>query len=125
MPDKIEMTKSDFGGILGGVLDPCSSLLPGEEPIPGMVPPDPEGCQHWMDTLGLRGRPMSSSAARWVTSGGARTSETVHPTPYWRAMLLSSSDLSMTCAMSLRSGRSHGHPHDAGWTPVASPPCSF
>jgi len=53
MPNTIEMTKSDFGGILGGVLDPCSSLLPGEEPIPGTVPPDPEGCQHWIDALGL------------------------------------------------------------------------
>lgn len=53
MSETIELTKSDFANVIGFMLDPCSSLLPGERPIPGTVPPDPEGCKHWIEVLTL------------------------------------------------------------------------
>jgi hypothetical protein len=51
VPNLIEMTKSDLVAVLSEMLDPCSSLLPGEEPIPGTIPPDPEACAHWRSML--------------------------------------------------------------------------
>jgi hypothetical protein len=49
--ETIELTKSAFADVVGFMLDPCSSLLPGERPIPGTIPPDPEGCKHWIELL--------------------------------------------------------------------------
>jgi hypothetical protein len=49
MRDTIEIGKSEFVSLMAAVLNPCSSLLPGEEPIPGWVRPDPESCGHWID----------------------------------------------------------------------------
>lgn len=48
MADTIEMTKSDFVSVLASVASPCSSFLPGEEPIPNWIEPDPEACSHWL-----------------------------------------------------------------------------
>ncbi|MBO1268371.1 hypothetical protein [Arthrobacter cavernae] len=53
MPDQITMSASDFAVVLTEMLDPCSSLLPGEEPIPGTIPPDREGCEHWRSMVAV------------------------------------------------------------------------
>jgi len=49
--DTIEMTKSDFGSVLASVASPCGPWLPGEEPIPGWIDPDPESCKHWLEMV--------------------------------------------------------------------------
>lgn len=51
MPNTIEMEKSDFVSVLAAVAGPCGPWLPGEEPIPGWIEPDPESCEHWLQAV--------------------------------------------------------------------------
>jgi hypothetical protein len=47
MSRKIEVTASEFASVMGCLFDPCSTAIRGE---PGAIPPDPEACQHWIET---------------------------------------------------------------------------
>lgn len=51
MPNRIEMTKSNFVSVLASVASPCGPWLPGEEPIPGWIDPDPDQCDHWREMV--------------------------------------------------------------------------
>lgn len=51
MPDTIEMTKADFVSVVASLASPCGSSLPGEEPIPGWIGPDPESYEHWLQMV--------------------------------------------------------------------------
>lgn len=49
MARKIEMSATDFSRVLANFADPCSTAIPGGDPE--AIPPDPEGCQHWIEMM--------------------------------------------------------------------------
>lgn len=51
MPDKIELSKSDFVSVMAAATGRCGPWLPGEEPIRGWIEPDPEACRHWLELV--------------------------------------------------------------------------
>ena len=53
MSDSIEMKKSDFVKVVAAVATRCGPWLPGEEPIPGWMEPDPEACEHWQQIVAI------------------------------------------------------------------------
>jgi hypothetical protein len=49
MEGKIELDARAFLGTIGRLTyNPCSTAIPGGDPE--ALPPDPEGCQHWIET---------------------------------------------------------------------------
>lgn len=53
MPDTIELSKSDFVSVMAVATTRCGPWLPGEEPIPGWIEPDPEACRHWLELVAV------------------------------------------------------------------------
>jgi hypothetical protein len=50
MPRTVEISVSDLTAMIGSLTsNPCSTAIPGGEPE--ALPPDPEGCQHWIETV--------------------------------------------------------------------------